>query len=294
MLARIVAIVFPVFAIVGVGYAYALWRRPRGGVDMGFANQLNMDVFVPALVFAALASRSFDLAVHWKLAVGACIVILGSGAIAWPLARWLKEQPNTFVPPMMFSNSGNMGLPLALLAFGEAALPAAVVLFFVENTLHYVLGTWMLDHHARLRDLWKVPVNAAAMAGLSVSLLHLEVWPPLYMGIKMLGDVSIPLLLFSLGVRLATSKLGDLRLGLIGAVVCPVSGLLLAWAAMPVLALDAKQSAMLLVFGALPPAVLNYVFAERYQQEPAKVASLVMVGNVAALAFVPLALAIVL
>ncbi|MRR51129.1 MAG: AEC family transporter [Rhodocyclaceae bacterium] len=295
MLARIVAIVFPVFAIIGAGYAYALWkRRGGGGVDMAFANQLNMDVFVPALVFAALSSKSFDLAVHWKLALAATVVVLGSGLLAWPLARLLKEQPNTFVPPMMFTNSGNMGLPLAVLAFGEAALPAAVVLFFVENTLHYLLGTWMLDHHARLRDLWKVPVNAAALAGLAVSLLHVEVWPPLHIGVKMLGDVAIPLLLFSLGVRLATSRFSDLRLGLIGAIACPVSGMALAWIANAVFALEPAQAGMLLVFGALPPAVLNYVFAERYQQEPAKVASLVMVGNVAALAFVPLALAIVL
>jgi hypothetical protein len=88
------------------------------------------------------------------------------------VARLLGVATNTFVPPMMFKNSGNMGLPLAVLAFGEAALPAAVVLFFVENLLHYSLGTWMLDHRARLWNLWRVPVIAAALAGLAVSLLQ--------------------------------------------------------------------------------------------------------------------------
>src|SRR6185369_766099 len=129
MLLRIVAIIFPVFAIVGVGFFYARRKRP----DMAFANQLNMDVFVPALVFAALASKSFDLTAYWPLAAGGLIVVLGSGLLAWPLARLLKVDTRTFLPPMMFNNSGNMGLPLMLLAFGEPALPAAVVLFFVEN-----------------------------------------------------------------------------------------------------------------------------------------------------------------
>jgi hypothetical protein len=294
MFLRIVAIVLPIFAIVAAGWGYARYRQSRGGIDMAFANQLNMDVFVPALVFAALASKSFDLAAYDRLAFGALAVMLGSGALAWALARALGEQAKTLVPPLMFVNAGNMGLPLMVLAFGEAALPAAVVLFFVENTLHYTLGTWLLDHHARLWNLWRVPVIAAALAAGVVKLAGIEVWAPLFMAIKLLGDVAVPLLLFSLGVRLAVSSFSDLRIGLIGAVACPALGMLLAWPLIGLLGLAGRDAAMLLVFGALPPAVLNFVFAERYRQEPAKVASIVMLGNLASLVFVPLALALTL
>jgi predicted permease len=286
MLLRIVAIIFPIFAIVGVGYAYARYKKP----DMAFANQLNMDVFVPALVFAALASRDFNLMANWPLALGGIAVVLGSGLIAWPVAKLMKVDTRTLLPPMMFNNSGNMGLPLMVLAFGEQALPLAVVLFFVENVLHYSLGTWMLDHHAKVWNLWRVPVIAAALAGLAVSLLKIELWSPLYIGIKMLGDVSIPLLLFSLGVRLTDSAAKDVKLGLIGAALCPLAGMALAWAVAPLLGLDKMQTGMLLIFGALPPAVLNYIFAEKYKQEPERVASIVMIGNVASLLFIPLAL----
>jgi len=81
---------------------------------------------------------------------------------------------------------------------------------------------------------------------------------------------------------------------LAGAAARPVLGMLIAWAAGWALGLSPQHQSMLLVFGALPPAVLNYVFAERYAQEPDKVASIVMVGNVAALLFIPVALAIAL
>jgi predicted permease len=286
MLLRIVAIIFPIFAIVGVGYAYARYKKP----DMAFANQLNMDIFVPALVFAALASRDFNLMANWPLALGGIAVVLGSGLIAWPAAKLMKVDTRTLLPPMMFNNSGNMGLPLMVLAFGEQALPLAVVLFFVENVLHYSLGTWMLDHHAKVWNLWRVPVIAAALAGLAVSLLKIELWSPLYIGIKMLGDVSIPLLLFSLGVRLTDSAAKDVKLGLVGAALCPLAGMALAWAVAPLLGLDKMQTGMLLIFGALPPAVLNYIFAEKYKQEPERVASIVMIGNTASLVFIPLAL----
>jgi predicted permease len=294
MLLRILGIVFPIFAVVAAGWAYARYRANRGGIDMTFANQLNMEVFVPALVFAALTARDFDLVAYDRLALGALAVVLFSGLIGWGLARLTGEAPKTFAPPMMFVNAGNMGLPLMVLAFGEAALPAAVVLFFVENTLHYTLGTWLLDHKARLLNLWRVPVTFAALLAFACKLAGVEVWPPLYLSIKLLGDVAVPLLLFSLGVRLAVSTFSDLRIGLLGAVARPLMGMALAWALIPVFGLQGRDAAMLLIFGALPPAVLNFVFAERYQTEPGKVASIVMLGNLASLLFIPLALALVL
>jgi predicted permease len=298
MLTRILAIIFPIFAIIAAGWFYARYRQLKkgdeGGIDMGFANQLNMEVFVPALVFAALAARSFDLVSYDRLAIGALGVILGSGLIAWGLARALGEQPKSFVPPMMFVNAGNMGLPLMVLAFGETALPAAVVLFIVENTLHYTFGTWLLDHRARLWNLWRVPVTFAALAAFAFNLAGIEIWPPLFLAIKLLGDVAVPLLLFSLGVRLAVSSFSDLRIGLIATAARPLMGMALGWGLAHALGLEGRDAAMLLVFGALPPAVLNYVFAERYHQEPAKIASIVMLGNLGALLFVPLALALTL
>ena len=290
MFERILAIVFPIYAIVAVGFAYGRWKKP----DMGFANQLNMDIFVPALVFAALANKSFDIGQNIPLLLGGLAVVLGAGLLSWPVARLLGVAPNTFVPPMMFKNSGNMGIPLLVLAFGEAALPAAVVLFFVENVLHYSLGTWMLDHKARLWTLWRVPVIAAAFAGLGVSLSGFPLWQPLWLGVKMLGDVSIPLLLFSLGVRLTESRQGDWTVSLVAAVTSPLAGIIMALIANWALGLQGREAAMLILFGALPPAVLNYIFAERYRQEPDRVASIVLVGNTASLAFIPLTLAWVL
>lgn len=286
MLERIVGIVFPVYALIAIGYGYGRWRRP----DLAVANRINMDIFVPALVFAALTAKSFDIARHLPLLIGATAVVLGAGLLSWPVARLLGVAGNTFVPPMMFKNSGNMGLPLAALAFGENALPAAVVLFLAENFLHYSLGTWLLDHRASVWTLWRVPVIVATLGGLALSLLHWPVWSPLWLAVNMLGDVSIPLLLFSLGVRLTDSRLDDWKIGLAAAFTSPVAGIAMALLANLALGLTGRDAAMLILFGALPPAVLNYMFAERYRQEPERVASIVLIGNLVALAVIPLVL----
>ena len=290
MLLRIVSILFPLFAITAVGYLVGRRSQP----DPTHANKLNMDVFVPALVFGALASKDFQITQYLPLLGAALVVVIGSGLAGWGVARAAGLAPKTFAPAMMFNNCGNLGLPLAVLAFGEAALPPAVVMFMVSNLLHFSFGAWLLDHRIKLTNVWKVPSVLATLAGLAVSLAGIQVWPPLMVAIKMLGDISIPLMLFGLGVRLTDSKITSLGLGVFGATARPLIGMALAALAIFLLPLPKDQQAMLLVFGALPPAVLNFIFAERYQQEPEKVASIVLIGNLAAVVFLPLALAFAL
>ena len=287
---RLVAILFPIFGIVAAGYFYARRHKP----EMAVANRLNMDVFVPALVFAAMAGKSFDLVAFAPLALGGFLVLVSCGLLAWPIAKLIGVQPKTLVPPMLFNNSGNIGLPLAVLAWGEEALAAAVILFMVENTLHFSFGARLLDPKTRLLTLWRVPVVFAAIAGLTVAMLKISIWQPLVIAIKMLGDVSVPLLLFSLGVRMTDVSFGEWKLSVGSALLRPLAGMAIAYAVIQLFGLEGRDAAMLVVFGALPPAVLNFLFAERYQQEPQRVASIVLVGNLAALVFLPLALVLVL
>jgi predicted permease len=290
MLLRIVSILFPLFAITALGYLVGKRLKP----DLGHANKLNMDVFIPALVFAALANKEFRIIEFVPLLVATLAVVIGSGLAGWMLARTARIAPKTFMPPIMFNNCGNLGLPLAVLAFGEAALAPMVVIFMVSNLLHFSFGAWLLDHRIRLGSVWKVPSVLATFAGVAAGIAGIEIWPPLMIAIRMLGDVSIPLMLFALGVRLTESSISSIGLGVFGAVARPLVGMLLAWGVMRVVALPPDQQALLLVFGALPPAVLNYIFAERYHRDPEVVASIVLIGNVAALVFLPIALAMVL
>lgn len=287
---RLTAILFPIFAIVGAGYFYGRKHKP----EMAVANRLNIDVFVPAVVFSAIAGKTYDIASYAPLALGALLVLLVCGLLAWPVARLMGVPAKTFVPPMMFNNSGNIGLPLALLAWGEDALPAAVIMFITENFLHFSLGARLLDPHSRILTLWRVPVVAASVAGLLVAIFKIPVWQPAMTAIKMLGDISVPLLLFSLGVRMTDVSFGEWKITLVGALLRPLLGMAVAWGLVQAIGLQGQQAAMLIVFGSLPPAVLNFLFAERYKQEPQRVASIVLIGNLAALVFLPLSLALVL
>ena len=198
LIIRLFGIIFPVFAIVAVGYLYSRWRQP----DMTAANHINMTVLLPALIFHVLSGKDFQLAEYGWLALGGIAVVLGSGLLALLAAKVARLSLKTFVPPMMFTNSGNIGLPLAVFAFGEAALPAAVVLFLVENGLHFTLGTWLMNHRAPLHKVLIQPIVAATLIGIAFSLFRWDVPTPVRETVNLIGQASIPLLLFALGTRL--------------------------------------------------------------------------------------------
>ena len=286
MFVTILNIVVPVFLLVAAGAFYAHKFKP----DWHWPNKMNIDVFVPALIFTVLSSKDFQIQNYLNLALATVLVVLGSGLLVWPLLRLFKVSARTFLPPMMFNNTGNMGIPLLVLAFGEAALPAAVTIFVLVNLMHFTLGIFILDSQTKFSSLFKNPIVLASVIGLVFS--HFQIYLPssLALPIEMLGQISIPLMLLALGGRLIEVDLSNLRLGIIGAVACPVSGVLVAYLVAFILQLEGQQWGILLVFAVMPPAVLNYMLAEKYQQEPQKVASIVLVGNFASLFFIPLAL----
>ena len=279
-------IVLPVFLIIAVGALYAKRFKP----DISWINKLNMDVFIPALIFSVLSSSDFQLVNYWHLVIGTSVVVVGSGLILWPLVKPLNVSAKTFLPPMMFNNTGNMGIPLLLLAFGEAALPAAITVFITVTLLHFTLGLYILNSNTKFSSLFKIPILVASVVGLLASHFNLQLPSALATPVEMLGQISIPLMLFALGVRLLDVNFKDMKLGVVGAIACPVSGMLLAYLIAPFLTLPDQQWGILLVVAALPPAVLNFMLAEQYQQEPQRVASIVLAGNFASLVFIPLAL----
>jgi len=291
MIERILGIILPVFCIIAVGYAYARLRGPAVKADMTSVNRVCTEVLGPLLVFTAMAAKDFDLTQNVSLIAAGVLISLGSGLLAWPLARAFGYDVRTFLPPMMYNNCGNMGLPLAALA----GLSAAVALFIAANLVYFSVGIKVLaagKSQARV-PAWRLllnPMMVAMIFGLAVTASDVNLPAYLFQGLKMLGEASIPVMLFALGVRMRDVTLKSWQIGLVGAAVCPLAGLAVAWALEQVLPLSADQRAQMYLFASLPPAVFCFMMAEQYQQEPDKVASIVLLGNLAALLFVPLGL----
>jgi malate permease and related proteins len=287
---RIAQVIVPVFLVVAIGYVYARRQKP----DMVAFNRIVLDLLSPLLVYTALAGKDFHLREHLPLLAGGALLILASGLVAWIVSRAAQTQARTLVPVVMFTNCGNMGLPLALLAFGPQGLGAAVALFSISNLLHFSLGSRITSSVATTRELLLSPLMLSSALGFTSAWSGVRPPDMLFTGMKLLGDAMVPLMLFALGVRLTQLRRRDVPRGLLGAFARPLVGLAvavpLAWA----LGLDGMARAQLILFGALPPAVMQFLLAERYQQEPERVAAMILLGNALAVVFVPFGLALAL
>ena len=287
---RIFEITFPIFAIVAAGLFYAKKYRP----DMVLPNRMNMDIFIPCLLFSVLIERGGISGLFGGLALAIMLVILLSGLVALLVSRLFSIDPRSLCPPIMFANAGNLGLPLVVLSFGEAALPAAVICFVVCNFFHITLGRYLLKKQPNILKVFLSPMIVAVVLALILSLLHINLSQTLLEPIRMLGNIAVPLLLFALGVRLIDMKLSEWKLGLSVALLAPICGVIIVLLITPFIELTRLEHGVLFLFGVLPPAVMNFIFAEHYNQEPAKVASMVLFGNAFSVVSLPLALVYVL
>jgi len=295
VLGRIVGIILPVFLIIAAGYGYARLRGEQVTEDMAGLSRVNVELLSPVLLFSALASKDFDLFANVPLISAGLLISLGSGLIAWPIARLFGYDPRTFIPPMIYNNCGNMGVPLAVLAFGASALSEAIAMFVASTLVYFTIGVWIIESARKgprlsMRRTLANPMIMSVLLGILFAAFRIPLPTMLLQAMRMLGEASIPVMLIALGVRMVDVSFSHWRIGLIGAIVCPLSGLAAAWGIDHWLALTEVQRGQMYLFASLPPAVFSFMIATAYKQEPDKVAAIVMLGNLAAIVFVPLGL----
>lgn len=290
MFAQVFAIVAPLFFIVCVGYIYGSRAQPA----MGVTNRLVMDVFMPALIFHVMIQEDFYPSEYIGLMVGGALIMLGSGIIAYLLARAAGFSWRSFVPPAMFSNWANLGLPLYVFSLGDAALGGGIMLVVIGNILCFSLGTYIYSGKLSGMEVLRTPILLAVIVGAVVNAMGIKF--PLFIDrpIDMLGQVAIPLMLFSLGVRLTRVTFNDSAVAFVVAIFCPIVGGGLAMVITQFLTLSELHANILLLFGILPPAVVNFMLAEQYNNEPEKVASMVLIGNLVSIVSIPLMLFFIL
>jgi predicted permease len=286
MILKIIEIIFPVLLISLLGYFYA----KKTNIDMTTAIKLNMDIFLPLLVFYSISEKLPSITVLGTFSIGALIVIIGSGLVLYPLTKILKLNSRSFLPPMMLSNSINLGLPITLFAFGEEAMAMMITLALVQVIGQFTIGIAMYGGEVKIMNLLKNPVILAMLAGLLFNYFDLHLAQILLTPTQMLSQVSVPLVLFALGVKLASVDFSHWKVGLVGAILCPLSGIIVALAVISIFDYTPMQISLLILFSALPPAIMNAIMAEYYKHNSSLVTSIVAVGNIFSIIYIPIVL----
>lgn len=285
MLLELLSIVAPVFVMVGLG---ALWGRMGQRFDTEMAGSLVLLIGAPCLVYSSFTSMEIDLARFGRLALAAALVLAGGAILGLIMLRLLRQRPNVFLPALMHPNSGNMGIPVAYLAFGEQGLVLAISFFFIIAMSQYTLGFAIASGHVRWQQVVRQPIVWAV--ALSLVTLTTGMMPPEWVvrTTDILGGLTIPLMLILLGFSLARIKPKDLPLSFALAATRLGIGIAVGLATGFALGMTGAERGVTLLMATMPAAIFSFVFAERFKREPDKVASLVFVSTVLTLAIMPL------
>ena len=284
MFSKITSITLPIFTLVLVGFLYGRRVKP----DLGGANKLIVDIALPVLIFISLSSKLFDPLAALLFTVASIALIVLSGLIAWPLAKFSGATVQAFLPCAMFTNVGPIGIPLIALAYGPEGMATAVVLLVISNVLHFTLGAGVMSGKVDWRMVYANPLVWATVLGVASSQFQLTLPQWAETSCTMIGSVLVPMMLMSLGVRLASSQVADAWVGARSGVLILIIRIAAALLALWLIPLQGLERGALILFACLPPAVFNYMLADKFQVEPNKVASTVIVGHLFSLAFLPL------
>ncbi len=291
MINDIVAIIAPVLVIVLIGY---LWQRRGLPFDNEMVTLLVINIGTPCLLLNSILINRPDLGVMARISAAAVLVMALTAMVAWAVLKVMDLPMRAFLPAMVFGNTGNVGLPLCLFAFGPAGLALAVAYFATQSIPQFSLGVSIASGVMSWRRLFTSPALIAILIG--CSLISAEMALPRWMmnTVATLGNVTIPLMLMSLGTSLASLRVVGLHRSVGFSLFRLAGGFGLSLVAVWLLHLDGAARGAVVIQSTMPSAVFNYLFAARYDNRPGEVAGIVFISTIFSFLALPLLMAFVL
>lgn len=291
LLQQLAAIILPVLAVPAIGF---IWARSGNSFDNRFVTQLVTNIGTPALAADALTRIRVETGALVQMAGLTAICFAGFLLLGLIVLKVMKLPNHSYLPALMFPNTGNMGLPLALFAFGDEGLAFAVVYFAISITSQFTIGMTLASGSFSLSRLLRMPLIYAIVFALIVLSFGWQL--PAYIGntLQLLGGVTIPLMLLALGVSLAQLRVTRLPRNLFLSIIRLGGGAAIGFAVGHFVGASELATGVLMIQSAMPVAVFNYLFAQYYNREPADVASMVVITTALSFVTLPLLLYFVL
>ena len=291
LIVTVLEIVAPVFLLAAVGFT---WVKLGFEYRIEFVTRLAMTLAVPCLIFVALMQADMDPSAIANLSLATLAAYAGVTIVFWIFVWIAGLNRRTYLAPLIFGNTGNLGLPLAIFAFGDIGLSNAIVVFAIMAVLSFTFGIWLVSGSGSPKKVLGEPMVAATILGAIFLWQGWETPTFLTNTLSLIGQMAIPIMLITLGVAVARlNPQGMWRatvLSFIKVIVCVA----IAWGVATVFQLDRISFAVLVVQVATPVAVTSYMLAEKYGADAQSVAGLVVVSTVMSVGALPLILALVL
>jgi malate permease and related proteins len=276
MHAQLIPIIAPVMICTAIGYFWARLGRP---FDTQFIGSLVLMLGTPCLIFSTVVKMDLKIADFGAMSLMAFGVISLTALVAWPILKAAKLSVRGYLPPVMMPNAGNVGLPLCMFAFGDVGLAYGTAFFIVASIMMFTVGLSISAGSFSLREVFRIPVIYAVVAAFAFTFTGTAAPVWIVNTTSLIGGITIPLMLITLGISLAQLKVTGLYRSLVLSTLRISAGFLIALAFAEVFDLDRVSRGVLILQSSMPVAIFTYVIAERYKTEPEDVAGMAVIST---------------
>ena len=284
---KLIDVLFPVFFVIGIGY-YLGKKNPNINTD--FITTFAGNVGTPAMIFYTITTTGVTLNVFTEYFIYALIIIGGFSLVGILFLLILKKDFISELPPLILPNTGNMGIPICLFAYGAAGLGVASAIASVVILLHFTLGVLLAKKSFSLEILIKnMPIYGIIV---SVIFLYFEWDVPGYLENTtfLLTYATIFLVLMSLGIALSRLKVVSWTHASILGAVRVIIGPIIGFGLIKFLNLNGFAAGVLLIQSCMPSAVLTYLVGSMYSEKKVvdSVASVIVTSTIMSFITIPI------
>jgi len=291
LLLDLIPVISPVVITIAIGFTWAKLGRE---FDVKFLANLIHNVGMPCLIFSTLTRVDVDPLVFVDMAWASLATHLAFLVIGALVLRAARLSLPVYLNGMVYPNAGNVGLPLCLFSYGELGLALSSAWFAVDSVMVATLGVWVASGRFSGRDLIRTPLLYAALG--AVLFLLIGIKPPVWLANStgLISGLSIPLLLFMLGVALATLRVDNIRRAFWLSLLRLGMGFAIGVVAADLFDFEGVERGVLIINCALSVGVVNYLISQFYNREPEEVAAMVVVSGFLSIVTLPFLLGYVL
>lgn len=277
----------PVFLLTAIGF---VWVKLDIEYRVEFVTRLAMTLSLPCLIFVSLMNTQISPEILRAVSLAAIISYALVTIASFILVKVLKLNVSTFLAPLIFGNTGNLGLPLAFFAFGTEGLSYAVVIFAIMATYNFTFGVWVISGGGSIIKATKEPLVWGTILGL---IFLINNWKtPLFLTstLELIGQMAIPLMLITLGVAIARLRLINISRALIITLTKFFICLVLSIIVGRYFQLEHIPFSVLLLQLTTPVAVTSYLLATKYDNGSDDIAGLVIISTLISAIYIPIIL----
>tara|TARA_Y100000590_G_scaffold467994_1_gene648910 strand:- start:2281 stop:3180 length:900 start_codon:yes stop_codon:yes gene_type:complete len=284
---KLFEVLFPVFFIVGIGYFLG---KKNTNFDTTFITNYSANFGAPALFIFAITSSGVNFEIFSEYFLYSIIALTSFAIIGIIFLLIMKKDYIRELPPFFLPNTGNMGLPICLFAYGSLGMGVAAAISSLVVLLHFTLNIFLASKKMDIKIILKSPSSYAVIV--SVIFLYYDLEMPKFVlnSVMLLGYTMIVLILMSLGISLTQLKVFSIKSSIISSIGRVILGPVIGFLIIKVFDLSGYAAGVLLIQSSMPSAILTYLIASMYSPKKIvdNISSMIVVSTLMSLITVPI------